>query len=107
MALFVEFSKTKERDANVRNSLDVFQEIITKRWEAFTQHVQNEQKAAPSKKKPIDPIKNLGKAMNKVVERIDEIQDQGNQELLKEYTEKVQNAIPEQMKPLLMQILNK
>ena len=99
VAAFSEFSKTKERKREVQQSMELYSEILAKHWEAFVEHNQSEQSDRPAKKRAVDPIKSMGKAMEKVAERVEDAKD--NQELLRQYQERMKDVVPEQIKSVL------
>ena len=99
LATFADFAKDKERKREVRDAIDVFNQLLTKHWEAFREKTAPETEERPKKKRNVDPIKNLGKAMDKVAERVEEAKD--NKELMKQYQDRVKSVVPEQMKPVL------
>jgi len=99
VAAFSEFSKTKERKREVQQSMELYSEILTKHWEAFVEHNQSEQTDRPAKKRAVDPIKSMGRAMEKVAERVEDAKD--NQELLRQYQDRMKDVVPEQIKSVL------
>lgn len=100
VASFSEFVKTKERKREVQQAVELYSEILTKHWDAFVEHNQSEQSERPAKKKrAVDPIKRMGVAMQGVAERVEEAKD--NQELLRQYQERMKNVVPEQIKSVL------
>lgn len=100
---FSEFAKTKERKRDVQQSIDMYSEILTKHWDAFVEKSQEEQSERPAKKRNVDPIKSMGKAMDKVAERVEEAKD--NQELLKQYKERMKGVVPDQIKAVLSDVV--
>jgi hypothetical protein len=100
---FSEFAKTKERKRDVQQSIDMYSEILTKHWDAFVEKSQGDQSERPAKKRNVDPIKSMGKAMDKVAERVEEVKD--NQELLKQYKERMKDVVPDQIKAVLSDVV--
>lgn len=100
---FSDFAKTKENERKVHQSLDLYSELLTKHWEAFMEHNQSEQSERPTKKRAVDPIKSMGKAMEKVAERVEDAKD--NQELLSQYRDRMKESVPDQIKPVLSAVL--
>jgi hypothetical protein len=96
---FTEFAKTKERKHDVQQSLDVFNEVLEKRWDMFLEQCEKEQQDVPTKTRNVDPIKTLGKAFNKVAERIDEAKD--NEALIQQYKDRVTKVVPPQIRSVL------
>lgn len=97
---FAAWAKTKERKHDVQQSIDTFMQVISNRWETFVEQSVKDQSDKPSKPRNIDPIKNLGKAFNKVAERVREVPD-NEPEMLEQLKTKVRNVIPPQMKEVL------
>lgn len=103
VASFSEFAKTKENERRVQQSLDLYSEMLTKHWEAFREHNQSEQSERPAKKRAVDPIKRMGKAMQGVAERVEEAKD--NKELLQQYQERMKDVVPDQIKAVLSAVV--
>jgi hypothetical protein len=102
LATFVTFAKTKEKKTQTHQSLDLFLQVLTNHWEAFTEQNEKEKEENPPKPRNIDPIKSLGKAMEKVAERVAEAE--GNEPLLKQYIDRVKQVVPEEMKTVLSEV---
>lgn len=96
LAKFGEFAKKKERKHDVQNSIDVFLQLLTKHWDAFLEEMEKEQSNTPVKTRNVDPIKSLGKAFNKVVERVEEADN--NDMLIQQYKDRVKKVVPVQMR---------
>jgi methyl-accepting chemotaxis protein len=96
LAKFGEFAKKKERKHDVQNSVDVFLQLLTKHWDAFLEEMEKEQSNTPAKTRNVDPIKSLGKAFNKVVERVEEADN--NDMLIQQYKDRIKKVVPAQMR---------
>lgn len=102
-AAFVNFAKSKEDNTETKQSLDVTQRVIEEKWDEFVEFSEKNTKEKPKKPRTIDPIKNLGRAFTKVMEKVEEAGD--NETLVKQYTDQVKKVVPNQMVPLLSEIV--
>ena len=102
---FSAFAKTKERKKDTQNSIDVFSSVIKSRWDEFVEQQKAGQEEKNSQKKPrtTDPVKNLGKAMKKVGDVIEDAKD--NTVLLDNIRDQMKNSVPENVKPILSEII--
>lgn len=96
--LFAAYAKKHEKHRKTQESIDLFLGLCQERWEDFAD--SNNRKVKTKEKKPVDPIKNLGKAMNKVSEQVEAMQDDAK--ALTEVKEKIQEITP----AVLLDVLN-
>jgi hypothetical protein len=101
---FATFAKSKEKKRDVQNSIDIFTQVLTARWPEFIEQTNQDSKSAPApKSRKTDPIKNLGKAMEKVSCVVEEAQD--NNVLLDQIKDSMKGCVPENIKPMLSEIV--
>jgi hypothetical protein len=100
---FSEYAKSKEKKKDVQHCVDMHSELMKKHWEEFSAKTSEEATTRPAKKRNVDPIKSMGKAMDKVAERVEEAKD--NQELLKQYKERMKGVVPDQIKSVLSDVM--
>lgn len=101
---FATFAKGQERGSEAQHALDTFPPLLTKHWPAFLEKQATDLAERPTKKtKTVDPIKNLGKAMDKVAEYVASAKD--NQALLSEYKKRMREIVPDEIRPVLADVL--
>jgi hypothetical protein len=100
---FGTFIKARDKKRDTHHAVDTFLELVKSNWEEFSKQTQAEQKTKPQKKRTIDPVKALGKALELVTERVGEFEDDNT--LLNEYKEKLQQAVPDEARPLLQELV--
>lgn len=100
---FSEYVKSKEKKRDVQQCVDMHNELLKKHWEEFAAKSSEDANTRPAKKRNVDPIKSMGKAMDKVAERVEEAKD--NQELLKQYKERMKGVVPDQIKSVLSDVM--
>ena len=100
---FATFAKSKEKKRDVQHSIDIFTQVLTARWPEFIDQTNQDVKTNPPKARKIDPIKNLGKAMEKVSSVVEEAQD--NNVLLDQIKDRMKGSVPENIKPMLSEIM--
>ena len=98
-----EFIKKHEKKRDIQQSVTLFMELLTKHWDAIVQESAAEKSERPTKKRNVDPIKSMGKAMDRVAERVEEAKD--NQELMKQYRERMKEVVPDTIKTVLSESL--
>ena len=100
---FAAFAKSKEKKKDIRDSIDIFSQVLNTRWVEFVEQCHQENKSAPSKPRKVDPIKNMGKAMEKVSSVIEDAQD--NSVLMDQIKDRMKESMPESIKPMLSEII--
>ena len=99
MDKFVAFVKKTDKDnTDLHAALDMVSQSLTHHWTAFVEQETVQQEEKPKKVRKTDPIKNLGKALDKVADRVEEAD--GDDNLLKQYKEKVSKVVPQKMRPM-------
>jgi hypothetical protein len=105
MASFAEFTKKAETDESTHRAIDTFAALMTKHWESFHSHMEAKKQEKPEKKKrTADPMKTLESAMDRVAGHVEEAK--GNDELMKQYQERMKEIVPDELKPILHTAVN-
>lgn len=96
--LFAAYAKKHEKHRHTKEAIDLFLTLCQERWEAFAEsHNRNVQ---VKEKTPADPIKTLEKAMNKVSQQVEAVQDDAH--ALSQVKEKIQEVTPPVLRHVLM-----
>lgn len=104
-ATFADFAKKAEGDDSVNRSVDNFTALVTKHWDSFHLALAAKKEEQPKKKKRItDPMKTLESAMERVAGHVEEAKD--NEELLKQYQERMKEIVPDELKTILHSAVN-
>ena len=94
---FIDYAKKKEKDKKRSLALDVFEQIVTQRWEKFALKMAENTPAI--KRQRTDPLKSLENAMKKVASDVDLNKD--DPEKIAFLKNRLMHVMPEQVSFLL------
>lgn len=93
---FTEYAREKEKSAAKRQAIHAFEDVVERRWEAFV--AKSEKESPPKKRQPVDPVKSLENAMQKVAKQVDTLE---GPEQIQEVRDRLLGAMPPQVQELL------
>lgn len=100
---FIDYAKTKEKKIDVKNALQTFEDVLSKRWNRFVETVKEEKANEPERKKrKVDPIKSFETAMKKVAKHIDEEKAAHPDSYQRDIGSKLQQVVPSQVQELIV-----
>jgi hypothetical protein len=97
MLLFLQWIREKNR--KYKSTIETVEELIDKYWVKFAEQ-NNANLPPPKSRKPVDPMKQLEKAMSKVSDHVNE--SKGDSGAMEEIKSKLAEATPSTIKQILL-----